>query len=112
MSYHWIKVVRDSVACEENDVSGQHLRDTEKKRGIDMQAHIPLPAGEVAQLGIESVNWSESSECVPHVPVCRDIVASQCRLSHLCFPIDSLSQKRRRMSPPMKMMADDGNDSS
>ena len=104
MSYHWIKVVRDSVACEENDVSWQHLRDTEKKRGIDMQAHIPLPAGEVAQLGIESVNWSESSECIPHVPVCRDIVASQCRLSNLCCRINenedcrigTLSQKMNK----------------
>ena len=41
------------------------------------------PAREVAQLGVESVHGSKSSQRVPHVPVGRDVVASQGRLTHL-----------------------------
>ena len=34
------------------------------------------PAREVAQLRVESVHGSKSSQGVPHVPVGRDVVAS------------------------------------
>ena len=52
-----------------------------------MAAHIPFPisspAGEIAQLRIESVHRAKGSERVPHIPVGRDVVASQGCLSNL-----------------------------
>ena len=41
------------------------------------------PACKVAQLRIESVHGAKGSECISHVAVCRDVVASQSRLSDL-----------------------------
>ena len=47
--------------------------------------HRSAPAGKVAQLRIESVHGAKGSECISHVAVCRDVVASQSRLSHLLY---------------------------
>ena len=62
-----------------------HLQVRLKSLFLSLSLSLSLwpPAREVAQLGVESVHGSESSQGVPHVPVGRDVVASQGRLTHL-----------------------------
>ena len=57
------------------------------------------PAGKVAQLRVESVNGAEGSKSIAHVPVGRDVVASQGCLSNLRDIPNTLSEevKGRRL---------------
>ena len=68
LAHHGVEVVADSVTGHEDNVSGHHLSNT---------------AGQVRQLWVEAVHWSQGPERVSHVPVSGDIVGAQCDLPHL-----------------------------